>query len=512
MLLAFLAIAWMIGIILTDLWPLPLSLLYGAVGISAAGAFVGRHVPQVRIVGLCLLCAALGAIRYEAAQIDTTPQSVWLLAEAGDVTLRGTVLTDPKRTDAGQQVIIQTQATYTHGAARDSNGRVLLQLPSYPEFHYGQQLLVIGRLQQPRTAERPGEFDYRAYLVRKGILVLMRDPLVQVLPGEHGNPALRRLLAFRTYCQHLLLRELPEPQASLAVGILLGLQASIPDEIYATFSVTGTSHILVVSGWNFTIVAMILAGLATRLRLGRGTTFTLSMLALWSYAFFVGANAAVLRAAVMASLVVLARSTSRRTEPWTLLTTACWALTLHDPNTLWDLGFQLSALATASLFAFGRPVEMWLMRCPPLRWGMLVWVTEALTATLAAQILALPIILYQFGNLSLIAPLANILIVPVVPYAMLLGSIALVAGMVSLSLGQWLALAVWLPLTWLTEGARLLAQVPWAAVQLPPFPLWLLLSYYAIVGGWWGWRQWAAQDRPGEDCILRHGSESDLPA
>jgi hypothetical protein len=109
-----------------------------------------------------------------------------------------------------------------------------------------------------------------------------------------------------------------------------------------------------------------------------------------------------------------------------------------------------------------------------------------------AAVLALPIILYQFGNLSLIAPLANILLVPVVPYTMLLGTVALIAGLIWLPFGQWLALAVWLPLSWLTEGARLLAQVPWAAVQLPPFPLWLLLGHYIIVVGGWLWN--AAED------------------
>jgi competence protein ComEC len=348
----------------------------------------------------------------------------------------------------------------------------------------------MGELQEPRAAERPGEFDYRAYLARKGIFVLMREPLAHMQPGETGNPALRALLAFRDRCKALLLRELPEPQASIAVGVLLGLQSSIPDDTYNTFSVTGTSHILVVSGWNFTIVATVVAGLTSRARLGRGMTFWLSMLVLWSYAFFVGPTGTVLRAAVMASLVVVARSTDRPTEPWTLLFAACWALTLYDPNTLWDLGFQLSALATASLFAFGKPVEASLKCCPPLRWLVLDWATEALTATLAAQILALPIILYQFGNLSLIAPLANILLVPVVPYTMLLGTVALVGGLIWLPFGQWLALVVYLPLGWLTEGARQLSQVPWAAIQLPPFPLWLLLGYYVVVVGGWLWARW----------------------
>jgi len=485
MILIYLAVAWMLGVVAADLLPIPLLALQTGAALGMVAAAACWRAPRGRLAALMLCCVALGAWRYQAARIPTKPNSVRLLAGQGTATITGIVQGDPRRTEEGQQVILEAQTARAGAPAHPVQGLVLLNLPPYPEYRYGQRILAMGELQAPRPAERPGEFDYRAYLARKGIFVLMREPLARVLPGETGNPALRALLAFRDRCKAVLLRELPEPQASIAVGVLLGLQSSIPDDIYNTFSVTGTSHILVVSGWNFTIVATVIAGLTSRARLGRGATFWLSMLVLWSYAFFVGPTGTVLRAAVMASLVVVARSADRQTEPWTLLFAACWALTLYDPNTLWDLGFQLSALATASLFAFGKPVEALLLRCPPLRWPALEWATEALTATLAAQILALPIILYQFGNLSLIAPLANILLVPVVPYTMLLGALSLVGGLVWLPLGQWLALVVWLPLSWLTEGARLLAQIPWAAVQLPPFPLWLLLGYYAIVVGGW---------------------------
>src|SRR5690349_9892026 len=119
----------------------------------------------------------------------------------------------------------------------------------------------------------------------------------------------------------------------------------------------------------------------------------------------------------MGTLGGLAERLERRAHPGTTLFAACWAMTVWDPQTLWDLGFQLSALATASLFAYGKGVEALLLRTP-LRVAWLDWAREALTATLAAQILALPLILYQFGNLSLIAPLANVVLLPVVPYAM----------------------------------------------------------------------------------------------
>ncbi len=506
-----LTIAWMLGSVVADELPHLCHLLGGVGLIGALTTLFGWRNKRIRLVGLLLLCFALGGWRYVAAQVPTTPHSIWRLAGQRNLVVQGVVQGDPKRTETGQQVILGTELARVAGQTAPAEGLLLVQLPPYPHYHYGQRLAVLGDIEEPRSAERPGEFDYRDYLARKRIFVMMRDPLVQTLADDAGNPLLRTLFDARDHCQKIVMRMLPDPQSSLAIGIILGLQSSIPEDVYDAFSVTGTSHILVVSGWNFTIVAAMLAGVASRLRLGRGSAFWLSLAVMWIYALFVGAGAAVLRAAVMASLMVLARTTERQSEPWTLLFVACWALTFHDPNALWDLGFQLSALATASLFAFGKPVERWLQRFPPLRQPLLAWATEALTATLAAQILALPIILYHFGNLSLVAPLANVIIVPVIPYAMLLGAATMVVGLVWLPLGQWLAPAVWLPLSWIAEGALLLAQAPWAAVRLPPFPRWLLLGYYALVIGWHLWRQYD-QDRAEENnvSILRILGREDI--
>jgi competence protein ComEC len=484
-LLFYLALAWLLGTVAADMLALPLPLWAAGVLVGALSAAAGRG--RVRLAALCLLCVAGAGVRYELARVPTTPRSVWALAGGGEVALRGAALSDPKRTEEGQQVLLSVSAVRRGGRWVPAEGTVLLKLPPYPAYSYGQRLEARGALQEPRGAQRPGEFDYRAYLARRGIFALVDGPQVRVLPGAAGNGALRALLAFRGRCQAALLRALPEPQSSLAVGILLGLQASIPDDVYATFSATGTSHILVVSGWNMTILATMLAAGAERLRAGRWLTFGVTLAVIWTYSLFVGATPTVIRAALMASLAVFARSADRQSEPWTLLAVACWAMVAVDPNTLWDLGFQLSAGATASLFAYGKGTERLLKRFPPMRWAALAFVCEALTATLAAQILALPIILYNFGNLSIIAPVANVVLVPVVPYAMLLGTVALIGALVWPLLGQWLALGAYMVLAWLSEGARLLAGVPYAAVQIPPFPLWALLAYYALVIGGWLW-------------------------
>ncbi len=483
-----LALAWMLGIVAADLFRPAPAWLWGTAGIGLLGLWYTWPRPQARALSAIALCALLGALRYSSALPVAGATSVTNLLEQGEVSLVGNVAGDPRRSEDRQQAVLQVEGLVDGDNLRPAEGQVLVVLPPFPAYNYGERLLVVGTLTRPRSAERPGEFDYRAYLAHRGIFSLISEPsTVRQLPGETGIAPLAALLRFRQHCRAVLLRTMPEPQAALGVGILLGIQASIPDEVYADFSTTGTSHILVVSGWNFTLVAAMLAALALRLRLGRGTTLIIALAVMWVYALFTGASAAVLRAAAMASLAAVGRASERQSEPWRLLLAGCWLISLADPHTLWDLGFQLSALATASLFAFAGPVEAQLDRMGWPTWSPLAPIREALTATLAAQVLTLPLILYQFGKLSLIAPLANIVLVPMVPYAMAAGTLVLVAGLIWLPLGQALGPLAWLPLAWLSEGAAIFARPRWAATQLPPVPLWALLVCYLVIGILW-WR------------------------
>jgi competence protein ComEC len=484
MILIILAVAWIAGLIIADLIRVPMTPLVITVVLGALLAAGTGRAPRVRLVALVLCCVALGGLRYNAALVSATPDSVWLLNDTGDVMLQGVIAEDPKRTEEGQRVLLAAERVSVEGRVRRVTGAVLVKLPPYPERRYGDRLVVIGALKTPREAERPGQFDYRKYLERKRIFSLMEPTATRHISAGNASRVWAMLLDLRDRARWVLLRELPEPQSSLAVGILLGLQSSIPDDVYETFSITGTSHILVISGWNITIISAALYAVAERLKLSKNAAFRAILGCIWLYALFVGASATVIRAAVMGTVVVLAQRLERQAHAWTTLFAACWAMTLWDPQTLWDLGFELSALATASLFAYGKGVECMLLGTP-LRVGWLGWAREALTATLAAQILALPLILYHFGNLSIIAPLANVALLPVVPYAMLFGAIALVGGMLYLPLGQWLAVPAYPFLAWLTEGARLFAGLPWASAQIPSFPLWMLLAYYVIVVGGW---------------------------
>ncbi|KAB8141439.1 ComEC family competence protein [Chloroflexia bacterium SDU3-3] len=486
-----LSLAWLIGIVIADLLHLPLPPLLAAAALCGLGAAIAGRAPRLRLALLALCCAALGGARLASAQVQPTPQSIWLRNGAGELSIQGVVAEDPKRTDDGQSVLVQAEMVALGGRRSPAQGLVLVKLPAYPERRYGDVLLLTGTLKTPNGPKRPGDFDYRDYLARRQIFSLMDATQVRALGQRPPNALLAALLGLRDAARRTLLRELPEPQSSLAVGILLGIQSSIPEDVYESFSLTGTSHILVISGWNISIIGAALYALAERMRLSKRAAFWAILTTIWLYTAFVGLTPTVIRAAVMGSIVVLGQRLERPAHAWTTLAAACAAMALWNPQVLWDMGFQLSALATASLFAFGKGTEALLNRTF-LRADWLGWAREALTATLAAQILALPLILYAFGNLSIVAPLANVVLLPVVPYAMLFGALALVAGLVWLPLGQLAALPAYLFLAWLTEGARLFAALPYAAVLVPPFPLWALLAYYAAVLGLrfgpWPWR------------------------
>lgn len=292
--------AWLLGI-----WLGAQVLLAQGVASSLAllllgGLLLGGRVRGLRLVLLGGLCLLAGSVRYHIAQPRPTPESVWLLADSGPVLLEGYVVQEPRRTAATQQVVIETTAARwaaTDQPAARVQGRVLLMVPPYPAYQYGQRLLVRGFLSTPPTARQPEQFSYRNYLARQQIFVLMREPELELLTGNIGNPVLLALLQLRQQLQQHIQRGLPEPQAGVATGMLLGLKTAVPEPTYRTYQQSGVAHLLVISGWHLSLVAALLVFL-TRVLGWRGwRQFGLVLVGIWLYAVFVGASGSVLRAA-----------------------------------------------------------------------------------------------------------------------------------------------------------------------------------------------------------------------
>lgn len=508
------------------LWPIPLALLpltallQRAAGAPAtamvwpqsAGFRPPHRAMQPALLAAVVCCLAAGALRYAAAPLTPcwTPQDLAYYNLPADraydrgapsVTVQGFVSSYPLTSDTKQRVEITVDAITAAGSLHPVTGTLRLNTGTRTRYVYGQPVRVRGRLVTPPDFE---DFSYREYLARKGIHSLMYGAEIDVLSAPvAGSAVLRALYAFRARGEALLNRQLPEPYAALANGMLLGIEAGIPDDLYDQFNLTGTSHVIVISGSNVALIAGVLLALGTRI-FGRRYAVIPALLGIVAFALLVGGDAAVMRAALMGGLFVYATSIGRRSTALVSLALACWIMTLANPLTLWDVGFQLSSAATAGLILFSPMVTETFGRIFPGMGGPLTQPTgpaaptdlvshgktafrglieDGLLITIAANITTLPLVVYYFGRLSVVSLLTNVLIAPVQSFIMLGGTLGVILGVAGAPwLSQLILIVPWISLVWTVAMVRWTAALPGASLDIAGYGSGALAATYLLLG------------------------------
>lgn len=254
---------------------------------------------------------------------------------------------------------------------------------------------------------------------------------------------------------------LPEPHASLLSGILFGTKATMPKSLYQALLATGTIHIVALSGMNISILVTIVAKMT--LFLGRKVSSLLTICLIVLFVLFVGPSPSVVRAAIMGSFSLLSVCFGRQNWGLLSLVLAALIMLLFDFSLMTNLSFQLSFLATFGIILANRKGERESRKT--FLQQSLFFLKENFRTTFSAQIFTVPVILYHFHRISLIAPIANVAIEWVVQPIMILGFITSIIGFIWLPLGFLPAWIVWVPLTYLISVVELLAKVPGASVQ-----------------------------------------------
>jgi competence protein ComEC len=353
--------------------------------------------------------------------------------------------------------------------------RVAANLPWYPEIAPGDRIEISGSI-EPRP-----DGDYGEYLRRIGASGTVRARSLRLAPNQPDTSPWETL---RRASAAALDRSIPAPESGLADGILVGLRDRVDRDLAAAFTTAGVSHIVAISGWNIAIVATTLGALTGRLGRRRRTLATGA--AILAYVAFVGPSASVVRAAAMAGCALLARELGRPTTATAAMGVAVTGLLAVDPAYIDDAGFRLSVLATAGLIAWGSRLSRWLAGPTPGR--SRAWLSESLGVSLAAQAATLPVILLDFGRLSIVSPAVNLVVAPFVAPAMAAGGVALVVGLgVGAGLPAALAMLAGLP-AWLLLGVivgvvRFGAGLPFASVSLEP-PANVVGAGVALVAVW----------------------------
>jgi competence protein ComEC len=356
----------------------------------------------------------------------------------------------------GEQV-----ATLAVGGVEDGRWLVAATLPRYPEIQPGDVVSVDG------TLDPPPDSPYGAYLHRIGVVATLRSRSLATIGEVQGvGAALERL---RRLAGEALTLAIPEPEAGLAAGIVIGLRDRVDRDLAADFTTVGASHVVAISGWNIAIVGATVAALAGGL--GRRRRTLVLVPAILLYVLFAGASPSVVRAAAMAGVVLLARETGRAGRAAAALGWAAAILLIVEPSLVLDAGFQLSTLATAGILAWADPLDRRLRAT--LGGRMPGWLAESLAVSLAAQAATLPIVLVAFGRLAIISPVINLAIVPFVAPAMAAALVGLLGGVVTLAGGPAVlatiaGLPAWAILTLICTVVRAGADLPFASVTIEP--------------------------------------------
>ena len=387
-------------------------LAIAGVALAVAGLAAGTHRLGVASASIALVVvvgrAILGAI---LVPVDVAPAVAPIEASSG-WHHEAVVLSLNAPSDGLQRAVVELRPP-------ELPERVWASLPRYPPVAPGDLIRFGGTLEVAPTDDGFGEF-----LARSGITFTTRARELDRL-GIDGTP-LAELEQLRRGAAASISAALPEPQAGLAAAMGIGLRDLVSRDVAADFRVSGLSHVVAISGWHIAMLGAVVSGMLGGL--GRRPRSLVVLVAICAYAVFAGASPSVLRAAVMASVVLLARESGRRGSAAAGLALTVAAMLVVEPATINDVGFQLSVAATCGLLVWGTRVRAWLAPRLPARTPG--WLLESLAVSLAAQAATLPLVLFHFGSLSLVAPLANLLIAPLVAPAMLLTAVALACGVV----------------------------------------------------------------------------------
>lgn len=411
-------------------------------------------------IGAAILCIStgLGLARYEIKNFNIPNDLNNLIGKK--VSLQAVIVDESEEKEK-----------FIRFVAESEGSKILIYSGHSPKFNYGDKIVIKGKLQRPQNFN--SDFDWKSYLAKDEIYLEMFYPQIEFVSAGNGVWIKEKLFALKNNFLESVGKNIPEPDSAFVGGITVGAKSSIPQELVENLKKAGVIHVVVLSGYNITIVADYIMRFFRFLPFNAGIFAGITGIVL--FAVMSGASATVIRASIMAGLVLLARATGRfYTASWALVL-AGFFMVLYNPKILrFDSSFQLSFLATLGLILLSPYLEQKL-KFITSRYK----IKEAVCSTLSAQIFVFPLLLYKTGLLSVVSLPVNLLVVMFIPITMFFGFLAGGIGMIN----SFLAI----PFSWIAYVftryelgiVNWFAKIPFAAVGVF-FPFWLMLLCYFI--------------------------------
>lgn len=451
---------------------------------------LGRFPLAKQPANLCLVIGLVltGFVRYELCTSNFPPNHIsnYLHFEE-PLTIRGRIVKDPDVREAKTMLTLEVTGVGWGEKSQAVVGRVLVKVKEPSErFAYGDVIELAGRIYEPSPARNPGAFDYRRYLSRQGVFGLVtvrRDDQVKIVERGGGNPFLSRIvLPIKRSIGATIDQNLSGAPAALLKGVMLGQRRALPQTVKEAFSNAGVIHVLAVSGLHVGLVVLIFLGFFRILRVPRNAAVMMAILVLVLYMFITDLRPSVVRASIMAMVVLGGMVLERNSNIFNTIAFAGLLILLFSPQALFDVSFQLSFAATLAIVYLYGPIKQMLpgpFRNQDVWWKR--WLFGGLIVSLSAQLGATPIVAHYFHRLPIVSLLANLVVVPMVGVVIALGFAAAIFGVISSKFALIFNAANWLALTILLEMVKFFAHLPFASFKVASPSLAFLAGYFPLL-------------------------------
>jgi len=477
---------FLVGVFARSLIPLGFSLVGFLVLLSATAALRALFDQSKRralvVISVALIACALGMVRMESAALRGDSE---LSTHIGSpVVLTGVVVSEPDVRETNVRIHIEvtqllTGTSTTLSATAVPSVGILVVAPMHTDISYGDMVRAEGELELPEPFDTTlgRQFNYPMFLAKDGIAYVLSRAEIESTGENQGNIFQSTAIDVKQRFLGGLRTALPEPEAGLASGITVGDKRSIGKELGDVFIAVSLIHIVVLSGYNITIVINWIRRVFQFLpRLFQYSAIASSVLFI---VLMTGGAPSATRAASMSLIAVFARATARTFIALRILGVVVVGMVAWNPLFLvYDPGFQLSVLATLGLILFTPPISERIQWVPE-KCGL----REIFASTIATQIMVLPLLLYQNGLFSIFALPANLFALIAVPYAMFASIIAAIAGMIAGPFALPIAMPALALLHYIITVAKFFASLPFASVSIPAFSAWWMAAAYACIFG-----------------------------
>ena len=427
------------------------------------------------LVAIVAVSFSVGLLRYN---ISVSKDESAVASYVGkSIKAIGQIIDEPDKRENSVLLSVEIESVFISGEEVGADEKILLVAERYPEFNYGDKVSFEGILQKPKPFETDAGriFDYPSYLAKDGIFYTMFRPRLELLDEGGGNFIKRNLFILKSSFLDSAGKYISEPEVSLLGGLLVGAKHGLSKELQEDLRNAGIIHIVVLSGYNITIVAEAIMYFFQFLVYKYRLIVGVASIAL--FAIMTGGSATVVRASIMALIVLLAKATGRTYEITRALMLAGLVMVFHNPKILiFDPSFELSFLATLGLVYLAPAIEKYFNFVPTK-----FKTREFILATISTQIFVLPLLLLMTGQVSVFSLPSNMLVLFFIPATMLLGFITGVIGFVSQILSFPFAYITYLLLHYELFVASFFGNISWSTVSVSSFgALAMVLSYTGI--------------------------------